>query len=70
MTPTDPRCLACSRPLASPEYRALHLGPTCARRTSDRTAHQTTVRPGDVPDVIPGQVALPLSPMQPSLWSL
>lgn len=66
---TGRRCAGGGRPLRV--SRGLY-GPVCARRLG----LTTTTRPQAAPrldhpaDPIPGQTALPLTPMQPTLWSL
>jgi hypothetical protein len=78
------RCALCKRGLRTPESRAVGVGPVCARKLAGspppgRTgapsppvaprAPQRLTRPHS-PDVIPGQTQLPLTAMQPTLWSL
>lgn len=62
---TARRCAGCGRPLrASPGP----YGPVCARRLNGKPA---AIRaPATDPSPIPGQVELPLQPMQPTLWSI
>ena len=69
--PADrPRCEACHRPLLRPS--ASGYGPVCERRRNARPAPRPVARAspaGPVP-LVPGQVEIPLQPMQPSLWAL
>lgn len=60
-------CQVCGRPLRSATSLARQAGPVCwrATRAPVRRAPAATEH-----DVIPGQTELPLSPMQPTLWSL
>lgn len=65
-----PRCEACHRPLRRPS--ASGYGPVCERRRNARPAPVPAARAapaGPVP-LVPGQVEIPLQPVQPSLWSL
>lgn len=68
------KCLGgCGRWLTSPQAIALGYGPVCARRLGVVTVRspRLVVRLDDPPpDPIPGQTALPLRPMQPTLWAL
>ncbi|WP_375803553.1 DUF6011 domain-containing protein [Streptomyces sp. A012304] len=58
----------CGRPLRDPTSIARRLGPVCARRLNGTTP---AIRaPATDPQPIPGQTALDLQPMQPTLWSL
>lgn len=60
-------CQVCGRPLRTAESRARRAGPTCWRNTHGPVRRQ----PAAVEhDVIPGQVELPLPPLQTALtWS-
>jgi hypothetical protein len=67
------RCQACGRLLRRPSLSG--LGPVCFRRLNPPPPR--TPRPsrlpavGEVlPEIHPGQTALPLAIHQPSLWSL
>lgn len=73
------KCLGgCGRWLTSPQAIALGYGPVCAKRhgvqpagSSGSRRPQLVVRLDDPPPTpIPGQTALPLQPMQPTLWAL
>ncbi|MFF7142300.1 DUF6011 domain-containing protein [Streptomyces nodosus] len=64
-------CLGgCGRTLTSPVSRAQGYGPVCWRRLHSRPPRtpRPTAPAADAP--IPGQVELPLEPMQPTLWSV
>lgn len=64
------RCEACHRPLRRPSLSG--YGPVCERRRNARPAPRAAARAspsGPVP-LVPGQVEIPLQPMQPSLWAL
>ncbi|MEU0831258.1 DUF6011 domain-containing protein [Streptomyces sp. NPDC005969] len=67
-TAPPPRCGSCGRLLRSQASRARGLGPYCARALRGRTGPAVAV-----PDVepVPGQLEIPLPPMQHELtWSL
>ena len=66
----SPRCEACKRPLRRPS--ASGFGPVCERRRNARPAPVPAARTPTAAAVpqIPGQVALPLVPFQPTLESL
>ncbi|WP_370517054.1 DUF6011 domain-containing protein [Streptomyces acidiscabies] len=76
-------CALCGRGLRTPESRAVGMGPACARKLAVRAPRGRTAALGAplsprAPRAatgahaapIPGQVELPLQPMQPTLWSL
>ena len=67
-----PRCAACGRLLRDEASKVRRLGPVCARRLGGRTAARASpVTPHAAPiPQIPGQTALELVPMQPTLWSM
>ena len=65
-----PSCRSCGRLLASEASRARGYGPVCWRALTARTALLVVVPAQTIPDVIPGQVELPLVEHQPTLWSL
>lgn len=70
MPAAGPRCEECHRPLRRPSLSG--YGPVCERRRNARPAPVPAARTptgGPVP-AIPGQVEIPLKPLQPSLWSL
>ncbi|MFB7900277.1 hypothetical protein ACFC1B_28605 [Streptomyces xiamenensis] len=63
MTPA--RCRQCGRRLRRPARDG--LGPVCRRRTTEVLLVPV---PDGTPGHVPGQTALPLVPLQPTLWSL
>lgn len=63
MTPT---CRVCGRPLRTAASRTAGAGPVCRRATTPTAP----VLPDARPTPGPGQTALALRPLQPSLWSL
>ena len=65
-----PSCRSCGRLLASEASRARGYGPVCWRALTARTALRVVVPAKTTPDVIPGQIELPLPPIQSALtWS-
>jgi hypothetical protein len=72
MSPVDPRprCQECHRPLRRPSRSG--YGPVCERRRNARPTPPPAARnpPAAAAPAIPGQVALPLQPFQPTLESL
>jgi hypothetical protein len=64
------RCLACGRLLRRPSLSG--LGPVCFRRLNPPPPRLPRLPAGGevLPEIHPGQTALSLQPMQPSLWSL
>ena len=58
-------CRDCGRPLRRP--RPSGLGPVCERKQRPPRATIPAPRPDDV---LPGQTELPLTDLQPTLWSL
>jgi hypothetical protein len=67
MTTPAPRCAACRRRLKHPTPSG--LGPVCEKRLQPSPHTPTAASSGPVP-VHEGQVELPLTEHQPTLWSL
>ncbi|MFD4855087.1 DUF6011 domain-containing protein [Streptomyces atratus] len=65
---THPSCRVCGRVLRSEKWRVRGVGPVCWSRTRGRTATPATAH-GE-PEIHPGQIEIPLPPMQHELtWS-
>lgn len=58
-------CRDCRRPLRRP--RPSGLGPVCERK---QRVPRATIPAPRAADVLPGQTELPLTDLQPTLWSL
>lgn len=64
-------CRVCGRPLRSEASRTRGVGPVCARTTGAGLTGRGTRRDIDErPEPGPGQTALDLHLLQPTLWSL
>ncbi|MGW2739086.1 hypothetical protein ACWC4D_33415 [Streptomyces sp. NPDC001288] len=61
------KCRECHRRLKQPTPTG--YGPVCERRINGRHKTPTIPAPSAV-EIHPGQTALDLQPMQPTLWSL
>lgn len=63
-------CRVCGRRLRSQESRTRGAGPVCWRATRTPVHRTPTADLTTVPEAIPGQTELELTPHQPTLWSL
>lgn len=62
-----PRCRSCGRVLRTEQSKARGIGPVCGKASQPRTAPRI---PTPHPDHhIDGQTELPLTHLQPTLWS-
>lgn len=63
-------CRVCGRRLRTATSQARGAGPVCWAATRPPTPASVRIPAPAPADHIPGQAALPLQPMQPTLWSL